>query len=146
MEAKQEVKRQESGEWGGRIWEREGGYIPQPCYASAGVRQSSSWAKISSVSRSARCPCSLLHRSPSNSGFFSPPSLPCCRSNSRLSDTLHDHEMWIQARSEEGEDNADWTAHLPCLPLTFSSLTRPRQKGSGAQTARDEIHSYSNTL
>lgn len=37
--------------------------------------------------------------------FFFPP--PCCRSNSRLSDTLHDHEMWIQARREEGEDNAD---------------------------------------
>lgn len=126
--------RQETGS-GGR------GYIPELCCASAGVRQSSSWAKISSVFRSERCPCS-----PPSPAF--PAFLLCCLSSSGLSNA---HQLSWDVGSAPGaratgrtqtEQLVSFYPQRPPSHVSFP-LTGPYQKRSGAQPKKSEKRSYS---
>lgn len=128
-----DVDRSQSQEAGGGV------YIPELCCASAGVRQSLSWAKISSVFRSERCPCS-------------PPSPGCPLFPSVLS-----LQLWIvqspsafmkcglAARIERGQGGLELNGSSPSVhkdlpPASLSPRTRPNPRRSGAQPKKN--HSY----
>lgn len=116
------------------------GYIPELCCASAGVRQSSSWAKISSVFRSERCPCSPPLQHFPLSSYVVSPALGCptlvCFTRCGLTPGA---KRTVRAQTEQ------LVSFCPKRPPSHFSFppTRPYQKRCGAQPKKNENHSYS---